>query len=112
MPRRPCKKIISHEPKFTFFKPVGIPLKDLDEIVISVEEFEAIRLKFVENKSQEEASKEMNISQPTFHRLINQAQQKIALALVNGCVIKIEGGNFEFAVGMKRCRHRGHHFSD
>jgi len=85
---------ISLHPKTKYFKPAGVPLRDLEEIVISFEEFEALRLKDLLGKEQKEAAIEMNISQSTFHRMIAEMHKKIAEALIDGKAIKIEGGNF------------------
>lgn len=94
MPRpRLCRRVAS-EPETTYFKPAGVPLRELEESIITVDEFEAIRLKDLEELEQEESATKMGISQPTFHRLILSARKKIADALVNGKAIKIEGGNF------------------
>jgi predicted DNA-binding protein (UPF0251 family) len=62
---------------------------------ISLDEYEAIRLKDYENLDQESAAVKMGISQPTFYRLISSAHKKIADALINGKAMKIEGGNIE-----------------
>ena len=67
---------------------------NLDEVVVSVEEFEAIRLKDLGGLEQGECANKMKISQPTFHRLVVSARKKIADGIVNGKAIKIEGGNF------------------
>jgi uncharacterized protein len=82
-------------PQATYFKPAGIKMRQLSEVVLSIEEFEAIRLKDFEDLSQEKAAKKMGISQPTFHRLILIARKKAADAIVNGKALKIEGGNFK-----------------
>jgi predicted DNA-binding protein (UPF0251 family) len=66
----------------------------LEEVVISIDEYEAIRLKDLEGLQQEEAAAKMGISQPTFYRLLTSARKKIAAALVMGKAIKIEGGTF------------------
>lgn len=94
---------VHSEPDITYFKPAGVRLVDLEEIVISVEEFEAVRLKDFEGLEQEEAAKKMNISQPTFHRLILSARKKIAEAIVKGKAIKITGGHFQLAGKTKVC---------
>ena len=95
MPRpRNCRRVKS-EPKTIYFKPRGVPLKELEESTISVSEFEAIRLKDYEGIEQGIAASQMNISQPTFHRLIISARKKIADAIINGKAIKIEGGNYQ-----------------
>lgn len=92
-PRR-FRRVYS-EPDVTYFKPAGIRMIDLEEIVISVEEFEAVRLKDFEGLDQNECAQKMNVSQPTFHRLILGARKKIAEAIVKGKAIKITGGNFQ-----------------
>jgi predicted DNA-binding protein (UPF0251 family) len=81
---------------------------DLEETILAVDEFEAIRLKDLEGLEQEECASRMNISQPTFHRLVLSARKKIAEAIVNGKAIRIEGGNFEVYSALKR-RGRGKH---
>jgi len=95
MPRpRRCRRV-RFEPNTTYFKPAGIPVRELEEVILTVDEFEAIRLKDLEGLEQEEAAKKMNISQPTFFRLLDSARKKIADAIVNGKAIKIEGGIYK-----------------
>ncbi len=65
------------------------------EAILTVDEFEAIRLKDFEGLDQEPAAKKMNISQPTFNRLLKSARKNIADALVNGKAIRIQGGNYK-----------------
>ena len=69
---------------------------------MTVDEFEAVRLKDLLGMEQEEAAKKMNISQPTFHRLISSARKKIADALVSGKTIKVEGGAYKIVEMPKR----------
>ena len=92
---RLCRRILA-EPDVTYFKPRGIPLRELEEVILPVDEFEAVRLKDLDGLEQEECAKKMNISQPTFHRLVLSARKKISDAIVNGKAIKIEGGNFKY----------------
>jgi len=95
MPRpRLCRRVMG-EPGFTYFKPAGVKMAKLDDSVLTVDEYEAIRLKDLEGLEQEEAAKKMNISQPTFHRLLSSARKKITDAIVNGKAIKIEGGDYK-----------------
>lgn len=95
MPRpRLCRRVGFH-PNVTYFKPSGVRMIHLEESILTVDEFEAIRLKDLDGLDQEECAKKMNISQPTFHRLVLSARRKIADAIVNGKSIKIEGGNFK-----------------
>ena len=104
---RLCRRIFS-EPDVTYFKPRGIPLGELEESILTIDEFEAVRLKDFEGSEQEECAKKMNISQPTFHRLILSARKKIADAIVNGKALKIEGGNFKIIKkGRGFCHRRG-----
>jgi predicted DNA-binding protein (UPF0251 family) len=86
-----------------YFKPAGIPLRVLQEVRLSVEEAEAIRLKDLERLEQELGAGKMNVSRPTFQRVLASARQKIADALVHGKAIRIEGGNFEIAVQRYHC---------
>jgi len=97
MPRPIKWRRVSFMPEVTYFKPAGIPLRALGEVCLSVEEMEAIRLKDAEGLEQEQAAEKMNISRPTFQRVLNSARQKVAGALLNGKAIRIEGGNFEMA---------------
>lgn len=102
---RLCRKVLC-TPKITYFKPAGIPMIDLEEIILNIDEFEAVRLKDLEEFDQEKCAEIMNISQPTFHRLLLSARKKIADSMVHGKGIKIEGGNFEIAHCAKRNRMR------
>jgi predicted DNA-binding protein (UPF0251 family) len=103
MPRPPKCRRVAFLPNVTYFKPAGIPLRALDEVRLSVEEAEAIRLKDLEGLEQEEGAERMNISRPTFQRVLVSARQKVADALLNGKAIRIEGGNFEMASRRFKC---------
>jgi predicted DNA-binding protein (UPF0251 family) len=69
-------------------------MTELEGVSLAVDEFEAIRLKDLEFLEQERAAATMNISQPTFHRILESAHNKVADALVNGKAIRIEGGDY------------------
>jgi len=97
MPRPIKWRRIAFIPEATYFKPAGISLRALEEVCLSMEEVEAIRLKDLEGLEQEEGAEKMNISRPTFQRVLTSARQKIAEALLHGKAIRIEGGNFEVA---------------
>ena len=97
-----CRRV-AFMPGVTYFKPAGIPLRALEEIRLTVEEAEAIRLKDLEGLEQEEGAEKMNVSRPTFQRVLALARQKIADALLNGKAIRIEGGNFEISPRRFRC---------
>ncbi len=97
MPRPPKCRRVEFLPDVTYFKPAGIPLRNLEEVRLSVEEAEAIRLKDLDGLEQEQGAQRMNISRPTFQRVLASARQKIADALLHGKAVKIEGGNFAMA---------------
>ena len=86
-------------PGVTYFKPAGVRMMGLEEVVLGHDEIEAMRLKHLLGLSQEEAAGQMNISQPTFHRLLSSASEKIADAIVNGKALRIEGGNINVPEG-------------
>ena len=65
----------------------------LEEVLLGRDEVEAIRLKNLVGLSQEQAALQMGVSQPTFHRLLVSAHQKLTDAVVNGKALRIEGGN-------------------
>lgn len=82
-------------------------MSEMQEIVIHQDEVEAMRLKNLLGFPQEEAATQMGVSQPTFHRLINAAHQKIADAIINGKALRIEGGNVSVHAEITRpCRWR------
>jgi len=88
------KKIrwVNREPGERCFKPLCKPLKKLRGVYLTLDEFEAVRLADLEELRQIDAAKKMHISRPTFSRIVTLARKKIADALVNIKVIKIEGG--------------------
>ncbi|MBF0217249.1 MAG: DUF134 domain-containing protein [Candidatus Omnitrophica bacterium] len=74
------------------FKPLCKPLSELEEVRMTLDEFEAVRLACLEGMKQVDAAKELKISRPTFSRIIASAHKKIADGLVNIKAIRIEGG--------------------
>lgn len=89
MPRpRLCRRI-RFNPNVIYFKPRGVPLRLLEEVILTTEELEAIRLKNIEGLEQTEASNKMNTSQSTFQRILTSAYKKITEALIEGKAIKI-----------------------
>ncbi len=77
-------------PEAYYFKPRGIPLRELDEVILEKDELEAILLADKENLSHEKAAKKMKISRATFGRILKSARNKIADGIINGKAIKIE----------------------
>ncbi len=89
MPRNKIPRCIQFNSNVVYFKPQGIPLKILEEVVLLVEEVEALRLYEVDNLNQINAAEKMKISQPTFARILASANKKIAEAIVKGKAIRI-----------------------
>ena len=89
---------IFFQPDITYFKPAGIPMANLKEIILTFDELEAIRLMDSEGLEQVEAAKKMKISQSTLSRLLKEGRKKLADAIINGQAIKIQGGNFKMAM--------------
>ncbi|MDP2709404.1 MAG: DUF134 domain-containing protein [bacterium] len=89
MPRpRLCRKI-EFNPNITYFKPRGVPLRQLKIIELTAEEMEAYRLRHINDLEQKKAADKMRTSQSTYQRILYSAYKKIADALVNGKAIKI-----------------------
>ena len=103
MGRPPLWRRVDFIPGVTHFKPAGIPLRRLEEVRLSVEEVEAVRLKDLEGLEQEECGQKMNVSRTTFARILSSARRKIADALLNGKAIRIEGGRFQMAHQRFKC---------
>jgi len=93
MPRPCCKKTINTLSKSEVFKPNGIPLTELEEIILSLDELEALRLSDLEGLYQEAAARAMGISRQTFGRIIESARHKTAHAILNGKALRVTGGN-------------------
>jgi uncharacterized protein len=87
-------RMVCELPGVVYFKPRGIPMMDLEEVVLAVDELEAIRLADLEGLYQEAAAERMKVSRPTFGRIIESAHKKVAEALVQGKALKIEGGDY------------------
>lgn len=86
-----CRRIVGR-PLCDVFKPRGVPMRTLEKVILSLDEFEAIRLADHEGLDQAAAAARMNISRPTFTRLIETARRKVATALVKGEALVIDGG--------------------
>ncbi len=86
-----CRRVLGL-PGADYFKPRGIPLSELQEIGLAIDEFEAVRLADLEGLYQEDAAKKMNVSRQTFGNILGSAHQKIADCLVNAKALKIESG--------------------
>ena len=74
-----------------------------NELVLTVEEYEVIRLIDIEDLSQEECALQMEVSRPTVQLLYNKARKKIACFIVNGGKLLIEGGSYKVCNNCKKC---------
>ncbi len=95
MTRPFIKRNISSSVSVTYYKPKGVPLKDLEQVSLKLDELEALRLADFEGMYQADAAKKMNVSRQTFGLIIKQAHKKIADALINGKAIQIECSGLE-----------------
>ncbi len=105
MPRPPKCRLVTQKPTVTYFKPRGIPLRQLEEVTLTVEGLEAIRLSDLEGLDQDQAASRMGISRQTFGRVLAEARRAVAKAIVEGCGLRIEGGHYKFIE--PECRQRG-----
>ncbi len=88
---RPIKpRRVSFDPNVIYFKPRAVPLSELEEVDLGIDELEALRLCDLENLDQKGAAKKMGISQSTLGRILTLARKKIAQALIEGKAIKIK----------------------
>jgi predicted DNA-binding protein (UPF0251 family) len=109
---RPKKyRCVRCKPDATYFKPRGIPLVELEEITLSMDELEAIRLADYVGLYHEDAAQKMKISRQTFGRIVNKAHKKVAECLLKGRALKIEkrqkeDKNEDLFSGIRSKRHR------
>lgn len=89
-PRPRFDRNLQQEPAVTFYKPQGVPLRSLDSITLTHEEWEALRLRHTEELDQITAAGQMGTSQSTFQRILSSAQKKLGLAIVKGQAIRIQ----------------------
>lgn len=110
MPRPRKRRRVCAMPNMNRFGPLGIPKKNLDVIVMTVDEYECIRLMDHQNLTQAECAEAMNVARTTVQGIYDGARKKLAKVLTEACVLVIEGGDYELTE--THCRHnqgRGHH---
>lgn len=108
---RPRKhRLVAYAPDVSYFKPRGIPMIKLNEVQLTVDEREAIRLADLSGLSHEAAGRQMGVSRATFGRIIQRARRIVADALIGGKAIRIEGGDYQIVNGARlfRCENCGH----
>lgn len=97
MPRPRKRRRLAQAPKPAIYKPAGVPLNDLRQVLLLHEELEALRLADLQRFNQAEAAAEMAVSRSTFQRILSRARKQVARALVEGHALQIEGGTFTVA---------------
>ncbi len=106
MPRPKKTRFVSGYPAIAAFVPRGMAVTG--EVLLSLEELEAIRLSDFEHLDQEQAADMMGVSRHTFGRILADARSVVAEALVTGKAMRIQGGTYEFrGMGRRRGRRRG-----
>ncbi len=110
MPRPQNKRIVLEPPLYTEFKPLGVKGPELEQVQLSLDEFEALRLADYQSLSHEAAAEEMGISRTTFTRLIEKTRKKIASFIIQGKLLAIEGGSIHFRKNIIQCQSCGHMF--
>jgi predicted DNA-binding protein (UPF0251 family) len=78
-----------------FFKPAGVRLRDIDVVSLGLEELEALRLKDAKGFDQQTCAQHMRVSRPTFQRILHGARRKVAIALIHGKAIRVEGSVYD-----------------
>ncbi len=111
MPRPRKKRSVHRPPLFTEFKPAGVPSRELETLELALDEFEALRLADYLGLDHAESADQMEISRPTFSRLIESARAKVARLLVEGKHLRIDGGDIHFRGNLIRCHECGHMFT-
>jgi len=98
MPRPTKCRRVEYPPDYLTFKPAGVPARHLEEIELTLDEFEAIRLADLEGMYHDEAAQKMDVSRQTFGNILASAHLKIADMLVNGKALSLKGGNIDVPV--------------
>ena len=94
---------MTQPPLMEGFKPFGVPISDLEPVILFFEEYEALRLLDYLGMTQLEAAHEMAVSRPTLTRIYEKARRTIAEAFVDGKAIFIEGGDYHTDEFWYRC---------
>ncbi len=110
MARREKERQVFQPPLYSRFKPVGVESQYLNNTILSLDEFEALRLADYVGLSQIDAAENMNISRPTFTRLIEKARKKLIEFIIQGNALQIDGGNIHFKKNITRCLNCGQMF--
>lgn len=99
MPRQKCKRFTSFRPPCCQFNPHDLKLHQ-ESITLLAEEVEALYLMDLLELYQEEAASKMEVSRPTFARIIKSARHKVALAILGGQTLHLESTKERYVVAV------------
>lgn len=95
MPRPVKRRRVCRIPHTTIFGSLEHQNKESEVVIMTVEELESLRLMDLEQMDQEQCAEMMGVARSTFQRIYTEAKKKVADSLVNGKVLKIQGGNYQ-----------------
>jgi predicted DNA-binding protein (UPF0251 family) len=104
MARPEKSRSIDGPPRYFRFSADEAPSDTSDHIKLRLDEFEALRLSDGLGYGHAAAATIMDISRPTFTRLLNRARVKLAEFLINGRSLEISGGSVLFSSDVFCCR--------
>jgi len=93
VPRPKKPRRVAASPTVRYFKPQGVPLRELTEVYLSMEGLEAVRLVDLEGATASEAATSMGVSRHTLGRILAEARQTLARAVVNGQALRVQEGD-------------------
>ena len=96
MPRPMKSRCVCTRPEADYFKPRGIPMNELAEVVLTLDEFEALHWADGEGMYHVKAAQKLKVSRQTFGNILKSARWKIADVLIHAKALKIEGGVVRF----------------
>jgi uncharacterized protein len=112
MPRPKKWRIVSSIPTIKVFGPLGTNVEETELVMMSVEEYESIRLMDLDGLDQNECAKKMMVARSTFQRIYTSAKKKMANCVVNGKVLKVEGGNYTLNICKMFCSNCGYEWEE
>ncbi|HEB83885.1 MAG TPA: DUF134 domain-containing protein [Bacteroidetes bacterium] len=92
MSRPPIRRQVSVRPAAMVFKPVGLPYHRLEELELTLDELEALRLAHMQGFYQEAISRRMGVSRQTAARILDRAHRKMTEALIEGKALRVVDG--------------------
>ncbi|HHU04251.1 MAG TPA: DUF134 domain-containing protein [Fastidiosipila sp.] len=112
MPRPMKRRRVCCLPDNVNFGPLGMPQAESNQVRMTVDEYETVRLIDLEGFTQEECAEQMNVGRTTVQAIYADARKKLADALVNGKLLTIDGGKYQLCDDSDdfcgpACRRRG-----